>query len=468
MKDENVKKTAICLILLLNLFTANGCKNNSWYEAKPNKSQTVPATLKDMQALMDNEVLNGYSPALGEIGSDGYYISDANAKSLPNIMFNAYTWTKAKPNLNVPDWGISDGIGAYSRIFYCNVVLEGLQKISPIDKKELAEWENVKGQALFHRAKSFYELSQVFMPPYESSSSNKPLGIPLRLEADINIPSKRSTIDQTYNQIDRDLMLAKSLLPVIALFKTRPSKIAAFALLSRMYLSKEDYNEAKKYADSTLVLYNVLMDYNSLNTSSSLPIPLFNPEVIFHSRIYNNAILTSYLRVSSEVYDLYKENDLRRDVLFAKNASTGALTFKGTYSGSTFTPGFSGLATDEIYLIRAECYARAGNVKAAMDDLNNLLSTRWVTGKYLKITANNTEDAIRKIIEERRKELLLRGLRWSDLRRLNRDERFKITIERKIGDEKYILEPGSYKYTLPIPDDIIEATGINQNPMWNK
>jgi hypothetical protein len=118
-------------------------------------------------------------------------------------------------------------------------------------------------------------------------------------------------------------------------------------------------------------------------------------------------------------------------------------------------------------LIRAECSARLENPTGAMKDLNTLMEKRWNNKvSYPVITAANAEDALRKVLVERQKELFLRGQRWNDLRRLNKDDRFKVTLTRTIGGVTYTLEPNSYKYTLPIPDDVIQLSGMEQNPGW--
>jgi hypothetical protein len=106
-----------------------------------------------------------------------------------------------------------------------------------------------------------------------------------------------------------------------------------------------------------------------------------------------------------------------------------------------------------------------------MKYLNDLLRTRWAknsdgTTKYVDQTASDETDALKKIFSERRKQLILRNLRWSDLRRLNLDPRFAVTLTRTIGGTTYTLEPNSFKYTFPIPQDIIQQTGMAQNVGW--
>ena len=121
------------------------------------------------------------------------------------------------------------------------------------------------------------------------------------------------------------------------------------------------------------------------------------------------------------------------------------------------------LATDEIYLNLAESYARRNDVSKAMETLNELLKTRWKTGTYIPITANSQSEALNIILKERRKELLFRGLRWSDLKRYNRDGA-GISLERTVNATTYILPPNDLRYAIAIPEDIIKMTGMPQNP----
>lgn len=458
------KRTIIICLICIGIISS--CKKSDWYDSKSDKKLAVPTTLKDMQSLMDNgRVMNTITPAMGEVASDGHYVSDSRALTFTGNSLNAYTWSHSQRYANVVDW-YQTSSGSYKRIYYTNLVLEGLLKIKPTASEQVL-YDNIKGQALFHRAHAFYELCQVFAPSYEVANSNSKLGIPLRLESDINIPSVRNTVQQNYDRIIKDLILAKDLLQFSQLYLTRPSKVSALALLARLYLSMEDYENAAVFSKLCLDNYNTLMEYKLLNiTTTANPIKVYNSEILFYSSMHNNeGVSFSNLLIDKSIYDSYNNNDLRKKVFFNFNVNTGLTTYKGSYCGVGFANPFSGLATDEVYLIRAECYARAGKVTEAMGDLNTLLKTRW-SGTYTDMTATNADDALRKVLDERKKELIMRGIRWSDLRRLNRDPRFAVTLTRKIGDKIYTLEPNSYKYTFPIPDDIIQITGMEQNPGW--
>jgi hypothetical protein len=368
-----------------------------------------------------------------------------------------YTWQK---DFLFP-LAYNDWTDRYKAIYVANTILDNIGSVKR-DVLNQVIWNNVKGQALYFRAKSFFEASIIWANEYDSATSTSDLGLPLRLNTNFNEISVRSTIGETYNQIIEDLKNATSLLPTTPIGVYRPSKPAAFGLLARTYLSMRDYEKAGLYADSCLNLYSALIDFNAFDTNASYPIPRLNSEVIMESSIpAPDPIYNTVGKIDSLLYNSYDNNDLRKTIFFKSNTDS-SYRFTGSYEHSANL--FSGIATDEMYLIRAESYARSGNTGAAINDLNTLLLKRWRAGTFVPYTAINAKDALDKILLERRKELLMRGLRWMDLKRLNKEAQFAITLRRIIGGETYTLPPNDPRYAMPIPEDLVPLSGIIQNP----
>lgn len=444
-------------LLLLSIFLMS-CKKN-WLDAKPDTSLVVPSSLKDFQALLDNSsnTFNVDQPAFGEISSTDFYIQDGNWQALYTYPErNAYIWAKDiyGGNQDYGDWNTP-----YKQVFYANVVLEGINDITP-SPDEQSEWNNIRGSALFYRAYAFYNLVQTFAKPYDSATANNDLGIPLRLSSDVKQKSARATVQDCYNQIISDLLQAEQLLPVKPLYKTRPSVPACKAMLSRINLAVNNYKACLAYSDSCLQLYNSLVDFNTLDSTLPNPIPLFNEEDIFHSVLVSYGIFDpANLIVDPTLYGLYNSNDLRKSIYFFDNGDY--LSYRGSYDQSTVLYG--GLATDEVYLNRSECFARLGDKTSALKDLNTLLQTRWRAGTYTPITATTDKEALTIITNERHKELIFRGIRWNDLRRLNKDPQFAVTLYRTLNGQDYTLPPNNPKYIFPIPDKEIELSDIEQN-----
>ena len=318
----------------------------------------------------------------------------------------------------------------------------------------------------FLRAYAFYNLASEFAQTYDNTTSSTDLGISLKLSSDVNNIPQRTTVAQTYQQILGDLKTALPLLsPTVNLSQAnRPSKPAAFALLARIALSMRDYTNAKIYADSTLNLYSTLVDYNTLAAGTNFPFTLLKPstaEAMYQSMMLNNDLTVTTVGpaiADTLLYSSFNSNDLRKAIYF--RLKSGIESPGWGYGGSYY--GFTGLATDEVYLIRAECEARAGNTTAAMADLNAVLVKRFKTGTFTSLTAVSSSDALNQVLTERRKELIWRGLRWTDLKRLNKDGA-NITLTRILNGTTYTLPPNSPLYVLPIPPDEIALSGIQQN-----
>lgn len=449
---RSIKHICISVLTLLVLAFAS-C--NKYLDKKPNSTLLIPGTLADLQTLLDNyNIMNFGNSGISEIIAGDIYVTSSDLAS--NYMANdrlLYTWDK--------DVNLSDAWSFYYKpVSYCNIVLDELQKLKSYNNQ--ATYNDVKGQALFFRSFNFWQLAQVYCRPYSNAADTDP-GIALRLTSDINESTTRATVQQTYDQIVHDLKQAASLLPKIAIAPVRPDKASSFAMLARVYLSMNDYINAGKYADSSLQIKNVLLDYNSLVAGSAQPIPKTNPEVLFQALGGSGAIVPPVAKIDSVLYNSYDNNDLRKQIFFTTNADNSH-SFKGSYGTEASYFVFHGLAVDEMYLIRAESAARAGSKDGALADLNTLIQKRWKNSvTYPSITAIDATDALNKVLAERRKELLYRSLRWTDLRRRN-IEGANIELKRVVNNTTYTLPPNDLRWVLLIPLNIINISGIEQNP----
>jgi len=447
------------IVLALSIF---GCKK--YLDAKPDDTLTTPENLSALQALLDNgQYMNGSSPSMGEASADDYYLLQSIYDTRTPVVQAAYTWAMAGVSdysfANVKDWA-----NLYYTVYTANLCLDELTNISRTTVNAVS-WDNVKGSALFFRARAFMQLLWVFSKAYDENTANNDLGIVLRLGSDFNVPSVRSTVMDSYKQTISDLMDAVQYLPDNVSIQTRPSKAAVYGYLARTYLSMREYDSAYQYADACLQLDSNLIDYNDntlVNFSASFPFKDLNKEIIHEC--YDNSLSISSIaqknaRIDSVLYNSYNSNDLRKSAFFKIN--TDGIIFKGSYNarGAWFT----GIATDEMYLIRAECLAREGEPNDAMRDLNTVLMNRWKTGTFVPFSATNENDALQIILAERRKELVFRDLRWMDIKRLNKDGA-GISIKRIVNGQSDILQSGDNRFALPLPTDIISETNLPQNP----
>lgn len=458
-----MKRSVITLSAIIMVYS--GCSKFDFLDERPRKSLLIPNEIRHYQAILDNDLTmngtlsQGVTPQLGESGADNFYLLDHDFNTfLRPQMQNYYIWASDPyDGVTTLDWE-----APYTAILYANAVIDGLGSINQSMENQII-YNDVMGQALFHRAYMFQQLAQVFASVYDPQSNNDELGIILRLEADINENLRRATVQQTYDQIINDLSHAVKLLGVDPLHKCRPSRQAAYGLLARTYLSMGLYTKAGLYADSCLQIQDQLHDFNLVNAASQSPFqsnPFVHPinqEIIFFTSMLSDPgqvypTMPIYARLDSNLFNSYDHNDLRKTIFFEPSNPSG-YRFKGTYSFRNFSHHFSGLAVDEMLLIRAECYAREGKSTLALDDLNRLLFTRWRAGYYVPYEKLDYQQTLSLILNERRKELIFRGLRWSDLRRLNL-EGYGIALERNLNGRRFTLPVEDPRWTWPIPPEV--------------
>lgn len=232
-----------------------------------------------------------------------------------------------------------------------------------------------------------------------------------------------------------------------------------------------DYASALRHSEACLSIDAGLLDYNSFNAAIRYPMPRSldngNIEVIYHSTFLNTlpllhasgALLSNVAGVDPSLFGLYADSDLRKTLFFSQG--NGMVYFRGSYTGTYLF--FSGIARDEVYLIKAECQVRLGHWEEGTTTLNQLLRNRYTDHIVEGGLPADGGEALQLVLTERRKELAFRGVRWGDLRRLNREPATSISLTREFGGERLRLEPDGSAYTFPIPDNVIARSGIPQN-----
>lgn len=131
---------------------------------------------------------------------------------------------------------------------------------------------------------------------------------------------------------------------------------------------------------------------------------------------------------------------------------------------------FLGMTTAEMYLIKAECEARAGNTGDAAEDLRTLRRTRF----YDQAAAEDIQGTIQDVLDERSREM---GTVWRffDIKRLNGAENAGISISREILTDPTDLNsvttleiaPDDPRWALPFYNIEAELMGWEQNPGWD-
>ena len=496
-----MKKIHIILASAFCLFAA-GC--DDFLDEKP-KELFIPYTIQHYEGMLNNR----HIVALGDMNID-YLTDDASLPEPPEGFqgppaFNLYTaigtqtLTARGQNIYKFDpvpYSEGDSEMAWSeshnRLFYYNTVANNI-----LDVKEGTEQQrrSIWAEALLQRAVEHFYLVNLYAMHYDPATADEELGIPIVNKADISAKFERSTVAQTYAHILRDLENARTYLPEKPVANNfRASQAAGFAMTAKVYFTMADYENALIWVEQALAKNSALLDMNNHDTAtgwafgseavahvpgtpvewSTMPRGIDNPETILNRHnLQPFGLGGSGARVcaSPELQALYdQQNDMRWYLWYIDSWPPAGpmMTFMTLYGVRLFLRGDYYnicLGTPEMYLIRAECYARKGELGKALADVNELRRHRLRPEGFEELTpadfGNDNERVLRFVLEERRRELAFTGNRHVDLKRLNKEPRFAKTVIHTVADTEYKLEPNSRYYVRELWPGTTKF-----NPQW--
>lgn len=330
--------------------------------------------------------------------------------------------------------------GGYNQIYAANAILEGVAGSIYFTPEEQ---DLFSGEALFIRGLVHFYLLNLFGDiPYISTTNY--------LE---NKLAPRQAAEEVYALIIADLLQAKALLPVVdnSGEGVRPTSSTATALLSRIYLYTEKWQEATIYASE--VIQNNGWESNIENVflkTSVSTLWQFSPDETRKNTIEAQTFVVfaappSTLAMANTLAMAFEPGDLRKEY-WVGNVSDGTNTWYFPYK---YKLGFGASSSEEYsivfrmaeqYLIRAEARARMGDIAGAHADINKIRSRAGLGNT----TANSENELLAAILQERRVELFTEhGHRFFDLRRANQ-------LDEVLGP----IKPGwnSTDHLLPIPE----------------
>lgn len=421
-------------------------------DVEPYQSISDTEAIKDKTGV-DRAITGTYS-ALQYIGSYG-----RNQIIVEDLLTDNLTWTGTTQdygqidNNQVPAENVYiDGIWAanYDCINRANNVLYRLPDIGDLTP---AERDAFEGEALFLRALCHFNLACYFG------------GIPLKTQPTIdlsNIDQARNTIDEVYQQIIDDLLMAEQKLPSSSPLG-RASTYSATALLARVYLTAFHLNEDAAIAGQAIAKaekviseggYTLATSYGDLFTGNATE-SVF--EVVFDAQNSNRLAQYFFPRSLTGRYEISPTNEFveswepgdtsRFNATIAFDSTNLAYGYK--YRDITAgTDRVYVLRLAEMYLIRAEALAYTnGNIESIQNDINVIR----IRAGLAPVQASDHNALKAAILHERRFEFACEGQRWSDLVRTK-------TATTILGiDEDYTL--------LPIPLSEIQTNkNMTQNP----
>ncbi len=310
------------------------------------------------------------------------------------------------------------------------------------------EIKQMLGENYFIRAFSMFNLVRFYSQPYAISNPTTDLGIILRMSTSEPGEKARATIQQTYDAIIADLTKAEGLMNKPR-GKEYASKEAAQALLARVYLNMEDNDKTIEYSTSVI-------ESNRFSLETASTFPSFFANAISHDEtIWLVAFTTvdSRGKFGSIASMLYSDGNSGWGEEFAsipyrEKLSANLADVRWAYIDTLYKDGvtvdkkngievfyitkFSFQDGDpnlsspvlfrlaEMYLNRAEAYAKQGNEPLALADVNEIRKNRGLENDLItSVPAGKT--LLDVVLDEKRLELAFEGHRYFDVFRNKRD-----------------------------------------------
>jgi hypothetical protein len=433
------------------------------------------------------EALNGVYYEMGDFSYYGCNMIMAPEVKGGNLKFNDITQESPFALNYLPAFQFThtwEGEDDYFENFYAQIykvisaannVVENIDYV--IDASETEKLQAV-AEAKAIRALAHFDLTRLYAQPYIYTANAQHLGIPyLKKNIAYDQYTSRDLLFNNYEDIIADLLEAESNLGTAIgnedakYAKAYLSKLAAQALLARVYLYKNDWDKAKEYATKvigygsvSLVPNSEVLSYyaNSIptkedifildNSGRNIAAPLSDRIGIKGDR----TIL--YLLPSNDVIDLYQDGDIRKE-LFAQQMDK-TLTTKWTEFGGAkdhYTPV---LRLAEMYLIRAEASLNlpVTDEVQARADLDVIRKRANPTAANLQLSGAALKE---ELFLERRRELAFEGHLFFDIVRMGRDlKRVDCNALQNVN-----VDYPSDLFVLPIPEDAIDGNKyMIQNP----
>jgi hypothetical protein len=491
------------LIIPVLLLAIAGCKK-SYLETKPSDAVTQQKALGTTASLAT--AINGTYQTMFAFSPDGVNTRHDNygqkswdlASDLMGqdmvVHTAGYGWYN--PDYQYTEWQtpVQNRRSDEAWYFYYDIIHQANNILFNIDAATgaQAEKDRLKGEALGLRAYGYFYLINYFQQTYKGNES-KP-GVPLMLqESDyVNGGAKRSTVQQVYDQIKKDLVAAETLLTG----KTRPDKthidlgvIKGFQ--ARVALLQEDWATAATKANQARQSYTLMSQsqYAARTGFSSIT----NPEWMWGSLITSDkatiyasfwshiditnqgyAYLGTQKKITKYLYDLIPAGDVRKTVFKTPGTGTSSNPDYNQLKFQVPTPGnwtgdYLYMRASEMYLIEAEALVRQNQDAQARTVLEQMVQAR--NPAYSASSFSGT-DLLNEILLQRRIELWGEGFSLIDIKRLkaglNRPKGPGNHGSPNLDPSVYTLPDADPKFLMRIPDRELNnnpfLTSADQNP----
>lgn len=469
-----MKKTFIYLFISISLgLSFTSCED--FLDRDPKDKISNANLLKDIEGI--KIAMTGCYRSLAE--SDYYRqnfilwseLRGGNTKTTHSISLGAYSQLTDAYSFNLTS--DTDEVEDIYEILYkvlnqANNIIHAI----PVSIDGTVEEKNqILGEMYAVRALCHFDLLRLFAQPYSYSLNGQHPGIVIVTQTpDVFDKPVRSNVYDCYQQIITDLNEAIDLTTEEAkLGSTKKAWIGpatAKALLARIYLYMEDWDNAAIMASEVIGDPNYdLVDGSSLraewedNGTSIEDIWVLDNSIVQSEAISKYIGIPDisdkmYCGVSKDLYDLYDPADLRLNLFIEIYGDTTSYKY---HTSGLIESDIVMIRLAEIYLIRAEAYARSNQPVNARSDLQLIRQRANPNAAYPNFSG---QDLIDEIMLERRRELAYEGHIFFDLKRT----KSHISRDDCSATLNHNLDYPDYRYVWPIPyDEILANRNMKQN-----
>lgn len=530
-----MKKIGFVILVMFTLFMGISCSD---FLEDASQDLVIPQTVEDMEGILVYQCyLKNPADIYLEYMTDDIQSNEAEEndfQAVENIRW-AFTWEPRMVDELEKNAGINSWSEYYNLINRCNVIIDHTPTVMGDEGRK----EFLIAQAMGLRAYYYLMLVNIYSWPYndeDHSPDEADSGVPLMLNM---YPSDalpyRNTTREVYARIEKDLLEAERIFTETdyapRLMRHEMSLDAVRAILSRVYLYMERYDDCITYANKVMdsgkymlmdlagnqtsygwnvnlaSVYNlttsseVIWNYGSSKSGTSI----FKPNAIFNKRVpasvstgdTPSALFTLYDTkdwiLGGNFASANNHGDLRAQYYFTTQniSSSPKIVIPFFYEKDRGADSHTQLAANgvriaELYLNRAECYIAKylaeGNVeyrKQALADLNELRCNRYDTRyegnfqlaeeEFPELLTDN-EALVQFCRDERRRELCGESNhRWFDLKRYGMPELVHDFYDATGNKTRYVLPAKSNGYLIPIAQSVLDLNqNLKQNPLFEK
>ncbi|WP_158995637.1 RagB/SusD family nutrient uptake outer membrane protein [Mucilaginibacter sp. L196] len=479
-RNKHIRVIGISMLLITVLFS---CKKN-FLEVTP-KGNLIAQTVSDYNLMLNSLSLENIDSQDGAIamGDEVAAANDYFSSSLLAVQ-RRFAWDAVVYD---PGQVAVEMTVPMQNLYTYNAIINGISAATDGTAQQKA---SIQAEAMAGRAWTNFMLINYYGKPYAEATAATDPGFPIITVADVTQTKfVRASVKDMYDFIVSDLTSAIAALPAQTTFRSRMSKPAAEGLLAKVYMFMGKFSQAlpllnQSFTDmgnSTIpiALYNYNVTFAT--GGSFLPLGFFGPtypsvvsntENLYSKQAIDNWTFTNNeLVISPATVALFGSSDLRLN-FYANSAFFGA-----NYPGVLLRrvgpiEDQYGVVLPDLYLLRAECKARLGDLAGAKTDVETLRSNRMpaADASVPAATAGKQLSLLNFIFDERTREFAVQGYRWFDMRRLSVDPLFTgttytHTLYSTSGSitSTFALDP--LRFTMRFPQTVIdENPGMENNP----